>query len=357
MEIENPGGRLPGVLGNLGKLTSIRDTEVLEQSLLRTLGPLLGVLDTELYRVDEGQAIVRVIYSHRSKVVGGDGEARLVERIEEVTNPSDIPVEILALTNNVRLLRRPCTRRLGDDMLIAYPLIGDGEIRGYFIFRRDREVSPTEDNIIRGVLEVFSNYYALLDDSMRDRLTGLLNRQALENSFERIWTAISRADTVYHKDDAGRRGTPPGHYWLAVIDIDRFKSINDTFGHMVGDEILLLTARLMGTTFRSTDLLYRYGGEEFIAIVSADNDSIARNIFERVRLAIEAHVFPRIEKLTISVGYSQITSDLLSVEVLSRADRSLYQAKQDGRNRIYSYQELVDSGVFKEVDYNEPELF
>ena len=62
-----------------------------------------------------------------------------------------------------------------------------------------------------------------------------------------------------------------------------------SFGHMVGDEILLLVSRLMQTTFRSSDLLYRYGGEEFVAIVSAENDAIARNVFERVRLAIEAH--------------------------------------------------------------------
>ncbi|HEX8980491.1 MAG TPA: GGDEF domain-containing protein [Parasulfuritortus sp.] len=356
MENDSSSGRLPGLLGNLGKLTSIRDTEVLEQSLLRTLGPLLGVLDTELYRVDDSQAVARVIYSHRSKVIGGDGEARVVERIEEVTNPSEIPAEVVSLTDNVRLLHRPCTRRIDHEMMIAYPLIGDNEVCGYFIFKRDREVSPTEDNIIRGVLEVFSNYYALLDDSMRDQLTGLLNRQALENSFDRIWTAISRADIQYEKG-SGRRGLPAGQYWLAVIDVDRFKNINDTFGHMVGDEILLLTARLMSATFRATDLLYRYGGEEFVAIVSAENESIARNIFERVRLAVEAHVFPRVEKLTISIGYTQVSATLLPIEVLSRADRSLYRAKQDGRNRIYDYQELVDAGVFKEVEYSEPELF
>jgi len=356
MENENSGGRLPGLLGNLGKLTSIRDTEVLEQSLLRTLGPLLGVLDTELYRMDESQAVARVIYSHRSKIVGGDGEARVVERIEEVTNPSDIPDDVMMLANNIRLLSRPCTRRVGDEMLIGYPLIGDGLVCGYFLFKRDREVSPTEDNIIRGVLEVFSNYFALLDASMRDRLTGLLNRQALENSFERIWTAISRADTVYEQG-SGRRGAPASQYWLAVIDIDYFKKINDQFGHMVGDEILLLSARLMQSTFRATDLLYRYGGEEFIAIVAAENESIAQNIFERVRLAVEAHVFPRIEKLTISIGFTRVSADLLPVEVLSRADRSLYQAKQDGRNRIYDYKQLVQAGVFKEVDYSEPELF
>ncbi|TCJ11974.1 GGDEF domain-containing protein [Parasulfuritortus cantonensis] len=358
MNNEAPGNRFHGLLGNLGKLTSIRDTELVEQSLLRTLGPLLGVLDTELYRLDESQTVVRVIYSHRSKVVDSDGGARLVERIEEITNPGDLPAEVVALTDNVRLLRRPCTRRQGDQVLIAYPLVGDGDVHGYFLFKRDREVSPNEDTVIRGVLEVFSNYYALLDVSMRDRLTGLFNRQALENSFERLWTAVGRPTSVSAEDDTpGRRGLPSHSYWLAVIDVDHFKRINDTYGHMVGDEILLLVARLMTSIFRSTDLLYRYGGEEFVAIINAETAEIAHNIFERVRLGIAAHHFPRIDSLAVSIGYAAIAPNLLPVEVLSRADRSLYQAKQDGRNRIYDYQELVDTGVFKDVDYAEPEFF
>jgi diguanylate cyclase (GGDEF)-like protein len=356
MDNATTNSRLHGVLGNLGKLTSIRDTELLEQSLLRTLGPLLGVLDTELYRLDDDQTIVRAIYSHRSRVIDGDGEARMVERIEEVVRPGDLPEEVVSLAGNVRLLGRPCSRRVDDLVMTAYPLLGDQEVCGYFMFRRDREPSPTEDTIIRGVLEVFSNYYALLDVSLRDRLTGLFNRQALENSFDRIWSAISRADTLF-EPGRGRRTAPCHRYWLAMIDIDRFKQINDSFGHMVGDEILLLTARLMAGALRGSDLLYRYGGEEFVAIVAAENDDIARNVFERLRLAIEAHHFPQADRVTISIGYTEVRPELLPVEVLSRADRSLYQAKQDGRNIIYDYPTLVAEGVFKETVYQEPELF
>ena len=348
--------RLPGLLGKLGKMTSIRDTELLEQSLLRTLGPLLGVLDTALYRIDERNALVRVLHYHRSKVVEADGVARMVERVEEVQNLADVSSDVSALTDNVRLLGKPCTRLRGHEVLIAYPLFGGSEVCGYFVFQRDREASAAEDAIIRGVLEVFSNYYALLDISQRDRLTGLLNRQALENSFDRIWNLLVRPD-YYEEIPGGRRQIPGHRYWLAVLDVDHFKSINDNFGHMVGDEILLLVSRLMSHTFRSTDLLYRYGGEEFVAIVNAENAAIARNIFERVRLAIEAHRFPRVENLTVSIGYCQADPDILPVEVLSRADRSLYQAKQDGRNRIYAYDELVKAGIFREINYSEPEFF
>lgn len=348
--------RLPGLLGKLGKMTSIRDTELLEQSLLRTLGPLLGVLDTSLYRTDDSDSLVRIIHYHRSKIVEVDGVARMVERVEEVLHIGELPPEVIALTDNVRLLAKPCTRKLDQELLVAYPLMGGNDVCGYFVFQRDREVSAVEDTMIRGVLEVFSNYYALLDISQRDRLTGLFNRQALESSFDRIWRALGRPD-FYAEKTAGRRQLPADTYWLAVIDIDHFKRINDNFGHMVGDEILLLASRLMSHTFRSSDLLYRYGGEEFVAIISAENAAIARNVFERVRLAIEAHLFPRIEHLTVSIGYSQAAPDILPVEVLSRADRSLYQAKQEGRNRVYAYQELVDSGVFEQQTYDEVEFF
>lgn len=347
---------MPGLLGKLGKMTSIRDTELLEQSLLRTLGPLLGVLDTSLYRTDDGQNIVRVLNYHRSKIIENDSMARMVERIEEVINLAEMAPEVIELTESVRLLNKPCTRKLGQVYVVAYPLMGGNDVCGFFVFKRDREVSATEDSMIRGVLEVFSNYYALLDISQRDRLTGLHNRQALEGSFDRIWRALSRPD-FFSEKASGRRCTPADRYWLAMIDIDHFKQVNDKYGHMVGDEILLLVARLMSNTFRSSDLLYRYGGEEFVAIIAADNAEIAMNVFQRVRLAIEAHFFPRIENLTVSIGFALATPDVLPVEVLSRADRSLYRAKQDGRNRVYAYHDLVASGVFETQQYEDVELF
>ncbi|MEY2631477.1 MAG: hypothetical protein RIR00_131 [Pseudomonadota bacterium] len=350
--------RFPVLLGKLGKLTSIRDTEVLEQSLLKTLGPLLGVLDTALYRSDEAHALVRVIHHHRSKVIEPDGGERMVERIEQITNPQDTPKTVTSLTENIRLLSKPCARKLSNnELLIGYPLMGGDEVCGYFIFKRDREVYPGEDTIIRGVLEVFSNYYALLDISQRDRLTGFLNRQALENSFDRLWTLLAHPDNQFGDRPEGRRHGPGNHYWLAVIDIDHFKKVNDNHGHLLGDEILLLVSRLMAATFRSTDLLYRYGGEEFVAIIAADDVAAARLVFERVRQTIEAHSFPRVDKLTISIGFSQADPNILPLEVLGRADRCLYQAKNDGRNRCYEYQELVAQGVFQDLGYGDAELF
>lgn len=347
---------LPGLLARLGAMTSIRDTELLEQSLLKTLEPMLGILEAALYRTDENHTLVRVIHHHCSNALDAEGVAFKVVRVTEGGSALQTPAEIVSLLEQVRQLAKPCTQKFSHGVLVAYPLFGAGQVCGYFVFQRDLEVSTLEDTIIRGVLDVFSNYHLLLDASQRDRLTGLLNRQALEQSFDRIWELLSRIDAE-NEEAEGRRKSMAGQYWLAVMDIDHFKKVNDNFGHVIGDEILLLVTRLMTKTFRSSDLLYRYGGEEFVAIISAENAAIARSIFERVRLSIEAFDFPQVGHVTISGGYSRIDQNVLPQEVVHRADRTLYQAKREGRNRMYEFEELVRNGTFREICFGSSELF
>jgi hypothetical protein len=113
--------QIPGLLHKLGKMTSIRDTALLEQSLLKTLCPMLGVLDSSLYRVDDLATSTRVLHHHLSRVVEPDGVARMVERTEEIFNANSIADEVRQLLDNVRLLSKPCTRRRaqGGELLIA----------------------------------------------------------------------------------------------------------------------------------------------------------------------------------------------------------------------------------------------
>ncbi len=333
---EAGNSRLPGLLGKLGKMTSIRDTEVLEQSLLRTLGPLLGVLDTSLYRTDEQQNMVRVINYHRSKVIEADGVARMVERVEEVSRLNDLPAEVIALTDNVRLLGKPCTRKVGKELLVAYPLFGGNDVCGYFVFQRDREVQAAEDATIRGVLEVFSNYYALLDISQRDRLTGLFNRQALEGSFERIWRVLGRPDHFAERED-GRRTLPGENYWLAVIDIDHFKKINDGYGHDIGDAVLRNFYKAAAAAIRPDDMLGRAGGEEWLLVMPVAQPGAEQAVFERMRNAVAnmpSDGLPAGLSVSFSMGVARLQPGEALTHVLRRADLALYEAKQSGRDRM-----------------------
>jgi diguanylate cyclase (GGDEF)-like protein len=347
---------LPGVLKKLGKMTAIRDTYMVEQSLLRTLGPLLGVLKTSLYRVDDKGVIIRALHHSRTMVSDKDDIQRSVERVEEVTNDQDIPNEVRELLENVHLLGKTCSRKLDDDLLICYPLHGGNELCGYFVFQRDREISPVDDAIVHGVLEVFANYYELLDTSQRDQLTGLLNRYSMETNLDRIWNLLT-ANLKDAEDGTTRRESSPQAYWLGVIDIDHFKNVNDTYGHIIGDEVLIMVTRLLQSSFRQSDLLYRYGGEEFVAIIAANDLESATLAFERARLKIEKFAFPQVGHVTISGGFSGADPTVLPQEVIHHADSSLYAAKNAGRNRIYHYGTLVQEGVLKEVASGSIDMF
>lgn len=352
----NTSTSIPTLLERLGKMTAIRDTHLLEQALLRTLAPLLGATDTSLFRVDDSHEIRRVIhYSRATEGENGDIE-RVTERVEEVLSDRDVLPEVHQLLDNVRLLGRPRNCKIGDKMITAYALHGNDQLRGYFVFEREREMTPVEDSVVRGVLEIFSNYFALLDTSQRDRLTGLHNRYSLELNLDRLWSVLS-ARMIESVPGTERRGTELHNYWLGVMDIDHFKKVNDTYGHIIGDEVLLVVARLLGQSFRRSDLLYRYGGEEFIAIIAANDLECAWHVFERARRTIEAYNFPQVGKVTISGGFASADPNVLPQTVINRADRSLYQAKADGRNRMHHYHTLISQGVLQEVHEGSIDLF
>lgn len=356
MAIHLPEPGFPGVLKKLGSMTAIRDTYLVEQSLLRTLGPLLGVLESSLYRVDDNGVILRALHHSRTMVTEEKGVQRVAEHIEEVANDQDIPDTVRELLDNVRLLGEPCRRTEAGNLLICYPLRGGKELCGYFVFKRDRDVTPVEDAIVHGILEVFANYYELLDTSQRDQLTGLLNRYSLETNLDRLWNLLSARIHDSESEDS-RRDRSPKTYWLCVLDIDHFKSINDNYGHIMGDEVLILVTRLLQKSFRQADLLYRYGGEEFIAIIAANDLESATLAFERARKKIEQFQFPQVGHVTISGGFAGADPRVLPQEVIHRADSSLYAAKNAGRNRIYHYDTLVKEGVLREVASGSIDLF
>lgn len=142
-----------------------------------------------------------------------------------------------------------------------------------------------------------------------------------------------------------------------MLDVDFFKRINDTHGHIIGDEVLIVVTRLLQAAFRRTDLLYRYGGEEFIVIIAANDLDAAMLAFERARKKIEAFSFPRVGEVTISGGFSGADPAVLPQEVINRADKALYEAKNAGRNRVCHYETLVKQGVLREISAGSVDLF
>ncbi|MES2164806.1 MAG: GGDEF domain-containing protein [Pseudomonadota bacterium] len=348
MSTERAASPLPSMLKKLGAITAIRDTQLVEQSLLRTLAPIVGVLETSLYRISSQYQITHILHHSRTGSRDSDGAERISERIDAIRNETKIDEHIREVIDNVRLLGQACHRRRGEGLLFCYPLRSGEQQSGYLIFERGHVLTPMEEAVITGVLRVYSNYYALLDSSQRDRLTGLHNRYAMEISLERLWEELSAAPPAQARRDC---------YWLGVLDIDHFKSINDRFGHVIGDEILLLVSRVLGKTLRRTDLLFRYGGEEFIVIVEAGDREAAGLLFERLRTAVGAYNYPQVGQVTLSGGFSMVSTTVLPKSVLERADRAMYEAKKAGRNRIRHYDTLRAQGVLEEVESGSITLF
>lgn len=195
--------------------------------------------------------------------------------------------------------------------------------------------------LIANLATIFGNLNLLLMQSERDALTGLLNRQA----FERVMGQV-------HLDLANiyRRKKDRDHFsFFALLDIDHFKNINDTYGHLHGDEVLLSFARLMDSTFRHTDHLFRYGGEEFAVILTNIAPEICESVLERFRERVQANLFPQVGEVTVSIGVSEISAEQPISSIIEQADRALYFAKNSGRNRVASYEELVASGRMEPI--------
>jgi diguanylate cyclase (GGDEF)-like protein len=131
------------------------------------------------------------------------------------------------------------------------------------------------------------------------------------------------------------------------MDLDRFKKINDTFGHLHGDEVLMLFSGLMKQSFRATDLLVRYGGEEFVVVLNDTTMANCEMVLDRFREKVAEHWFPEIGHVTVSIGAARIERKRLPAEVLDQADKALYYAKRSGRNRVCIYEKLGKQGLIK----------
>lgn len=180
------------------------------------------------------------------------------------------------------------------------------------------------DNKMEVIKKINFMYTQTKQMSFTDPLTRLFNRRHFENNLEREYKRAKR-----YKSDLS----------LAIVDIDFFKKINDTYGHSCGDYVLKEVAYRILNNFRQTDFVFRYGGEEFAIILTETAGDNALIPLERLRKSIENSEF-RYQgedlKITISIGVSSNTEFENPWEMFDDADKALYEAKKDGRNRVKS---------------------
>jgi diguanylate cyclase (GGDEF)-like protein len=179
---------------------------------------------------------------------------------------------------------------------------------------------------VRAVLRAKQSVSLLERRAHRDSLTGLANRGVLEEQLTQLWDSCRRHEIPLS---------------IVIVDLDRFKVINDTYGHRAGDDVLRETARILVHSVRSSDLVARYGGEEFVVIAPSCSITTSLELAERFRARLADHKITVDSKtITVTASVGLAAADWTKdgpAEVLRQADEALYQAKRSGRNSIWVF--------------------
>ncbi|MEC5387794.1 GGDEF domain-containing protein [Uliginosibacterium sp. H3] len=234
-----------------------------------------------------------------------------------------------------------------DHLRLAFSISQSNTTVAIFESLCDEPPSDAIFECVRELLSIYAEHLVLLDYAELDTLTRLHNRKTFDENFDRFIAIAEQARRRSTDEPITAEGLAAKHCWLGVIDIDKFKRINDNFGHLFGDEVLLRVAEVMKKSFRASDKLFRFGGEEFIVLLRFVTAENAHLVFDRFRQAVEHHEFPQVGQVTCSMGYIQIDPSLAPAEILGRADEALYFCKENGRNQINRYETLVQTGLIQ----------
>ena len=332
---------MPEIIDHLASLTGLRDRDTLDVSLAYSIRDLLAPKRVAIYRL-----------------VGEPGNERWLNRAllkadspAATADPAWVDLEDLPRADErstwleCMTTAQVITTKDADSVTTVFPVVSDTGAVGVVELETARPVGPKTRRLVFGVLRIYRNVQSLLDYSERDTLTGLLNRKIFDDSFYKV-SSLPLLDAKL--DDGKRRHASGSRYWLGVIDIDHFKNVNDRFGHLIGDEVLLLLSRIMRGCFRFSDQLYRFGGEEFVVLLLCSDEADAGAALERFRGVVEDYAFPQAGRITVSVGFTAIEVGDTPAAAFERADRAVYHAKHNGRNQVSNHAELMRQGVIED---------
>ncbi|CAN7663968.1 GGDEF domain-containing protein [Pseudoduganella sp. LjRoot289] len=348
---------MDSLLKHMVDMTGHRDHTMLDVSVISAVQELAGAWQTRVLTLTavRGQIFVRP----RAIIVSGSPA-----RMEEHADPSCAgdPISNFPALADCIARHEPSADHVdasGQHTLWLPIWLGDKANTCLEI------INPTPYNsetihIVAGIVSVYRNFQNLLDYSERDSLTGLLNRKTFDDQLAKMLqasTAEQDAMALPPGEEERRQHNCEEKQWLAVVDVDHFKLVNDKFGHLYGDEVLILIANLLTSSFRAQDRVFRFGGEEFVVLLRSTSQENAHRIIDRFRSNVETHEFPQVGRVTVSIGYVSISAYQAPVIILGQADQALYYAKSHGRNQVCHYDELVSGGLLQVVESNDTAEF
>lgn len=325
----------PRLVEQLAGLTSIRNTELLEFSLLKTINEFLRPRGLTLLKLDA---------KNRPRMEITFGNTTCAVKVEGIAYPD-------ALYSAFEYLRASDTRehvvKINEELLNIHALHVTRVTCTYLLIATAEPLSRLSAHLVSGILQVYRNFFSLLLDAQTDQLTGLANRKTFDDCIGKVYELIlPENDPV----PAERRLVQSTFYWIAMVDIDHFKSVNDRFGHLYGDEVLVLLAQILKSVFREDDMIFRFGGEEFIVIIRCTSQDSSRLTLERLRSAVEAHRFPQVGNVTVSVGATRMVRETFAMTLLDYADQALYHSKHNGRNQVTFFEDMLAGGHAKKEE-------
>ena len=298
----------------------VHDSEAALAGRVEVLEAILETAGEGILVADESAQIIIANPLARDVTGRMPGDSLLVERNKnlvrnffEPDGETPFPVEKLPLVNALRGIASN-----NVEMMVKTPVFPDG----VYLMSTGRPVRDRE-GVVRGGVVTLSDVTALrraqhrlAELAITDELTHLPNRRALRD----------RLDLLAAEAHRGRR------FSLAIADIDHFKKVNDTYGHAIGDDVLVAVARTLKDSIRRSDMVARLGGEEFCVLQTDIDVDVMTMLTERLRAAIEAIAEP--VKITASFGVCHSSKTIEPTALLNHADQALYIAKREGRNRI-----------------------
>lgn len=321
------------LLDQLVSLTGIRDLELLEVSLLKTLNDFIHPTELALYKVSNRGEV-------RSQIEFEDGQCRVI-REQFVVHP-----ELQALFKREEKPEGGSAQiSVPGGLLSVMTLLQSRATITYLVINTPDGMNPMNANMMEGMLQIYRNFCQLLQESQTDSLTGLANRKTFDECFSRVYELQPFDDDSTPVAVEKRKSSPATTYWLAMIDIDHFKSVNDRFGHLYGDEVLILMAHLLRSALRNDDLVFRFGGEEFVLMIRCQGRAEAAGLLERLRRSVEVQDIPQVGHVTISIGATEMVRNTFAGTLLDYADKALYYSKQNGRNRLTFFEDMVSEGL------------
>lgn len=335
------------ILKSVIEITRHRDLDSLEYSLVATLKEIIPANQIAIFKTfssDKVNGIEEVLRlsvletGHKEPHYKWSDHTRVVD--------SDIPLE--------RCIKdeKNSTHQLDNGLIrILIPVFNETTAVGAVSLYGEEEILESLP-LANGIVKIYENYQIILNESEHDKLTGLFNRQTFDKKLGRLLKLQSERNKE-HPDlgeiEKRKDANAEAPTWLVVLDFDGFKQINDTYGHIYGDEVLLILSQKMKHCFRKTDILFRFGGDEFVIILEPVAYKEALAALERFREAVASHNFPQIGHITISTGFAKISARDYPPTILERADKALYFAKENGRNCTFNYEALIDEGKLQEA--------